>query len=59
MKYTLQSWKQDGEYFAFKNYKIFYRFAGKQDAPTLFLIHSYPTSSFDWSKIWYDLSEQY
>lgn len=59
MKYTLQSWKQDGEYFAFKNYKIFYRFAGKQDAPTLFLIHGYPTSSFDWSKIWDELSEQY
>lgn len=59
MNYTLQSWKQDGKYLSFKNYKIFYRFSPKRDAETIFLIHGYPTSSFDWSKIWDKLTENY
>lgn len=59
MHHTLQSWKEDGSYIDFKNYKIFYKFSSKSDAQTILLIHGYPTSSFDWSKIWDQLSEKY
>lgn len=59
MNYTLQSWKQEGNYLTFNNFKIFYKFSPKRDAETIFLIHGYPTSSFDWAKIWDTLKENY
>lgn len=59
MHYTLHTWQEDGKYIAFKEHKIFYKFSAKLNAPTIFLIHGYPTSSWDWMKIWDQLSAQY
>ncbi len=59
MYHTLQSWHKTGKYFSFHNFNIFYQYSNKAGADTLFLIHGYPTSSYDWSKIWDTLSEQY
>ena len=59
MKHTLQSWEHEGNYLSFKDYKIFYKFSPKLNAQTIFLIHGYPTSSFDWAKIWDTLAENY
>lgn len=59
MKHTLKTWEQQGNYSAFKNYKIFYKFSPKPNSQTIFLIHGYPTSSFDWAKIWDALKADY
>lgn len=59
MYHTLQSWHKAGQYFSFHNFDIFYRHSSKTEAETIFLIHGYPTSSYDWSKIWDTLSERY
>lgn len=59
MQHTLQRWREEGKYIDFKKYKIFYKFSAKPNAQTIFLIHGYPTSSFDWSKIWNQLADQY
>ncbi|MEJ2882815.1 alpha/beta fold hydrolase [Pedobacter sp. GR22-6] len=39
--------------------KIFYREAGPRDAPTLLLLHGYPSSSFMFRNLINDLSDQY
>lgn len=59
MYHTLQSWHKTGKYFSFNNFNIFYQYSDKPQAETLLLIHGYPTSSYDWSKIWDTLSEKY
>ena len=41
------------------NFDIFTSIQGKTEVKTIFLIHGYPTSSYDWSKIWDTLSERY
>lgn len=49
---TLDDWKNGGEYFAYGDHPIFFRknLAGK-DEVTL-LLHGFPSSSFDYHKIW-------
>ncbi len=39
--------------------KIFYREAGPKDAPTLLLLHGYPTSSHMFRELMRDLADQY
>lgn len=51
--HTLQSWQQQGNYFNYKGYKLFYVEQG-EGTPVVFL-HGYPTSSFDWTYIWNNL----
>ncbi|CAF3644636.1 unnamed protein product [Rotaria sp. Silwood1] len=47
------NWAQQGKYFNFNGYPIFYYDSNIRDAsaiskPTLLLLHGYPTSSIDW-----------
>jgi pimeloyl-ACP methyl ester carboxylesterase len=37
----------------------YWREAGNSNAPTLLLIHGFPTASWDWEKIWSDLVARY
>ena len=53
----LTEWKNTGKYFDFKGRNIFYQENGKGE--TLVLVHGFPTSSWDWEKIWPKLSEKY
>ncbi|HAI74759.1 MAG TPA: alpha/beta hydrolase [Microscillaceae bacterium] len=46
----LQDWKNKGQYFDYKGHTIFFVQDG-QGVP-LVLIHGYPTSSWDWYKLW-------
>lgn len=52
-----QEWKQKGQYFSYKNQQIFYRQEGNGEV--LMLIHGFPTSSWDWWKIWPDLTSKF
>ncbi|WP_299609349.1 alpha/beta hydrolase [uncultured Aquimarina sp.] len=54
---NLQDWKNSGLYFTYKNHEIFYKKEGKGDP--LILVHGFPTSSWDWHKIWDRLVDSY
>ncbi|MBZ2169408.1 alpha/beta fold hydrolase [Marinobacter sp. F4216] len=54
---TLEWWQQGGKWFSYDGHAIFSRMAGQGDA--LVLLHGFPTSSWDWSRIWPMLSQQF
>lgn len=54
---TLKDWKASGSYFKYQEYQIFYKETGTGEP--LILIHGFPTSSWDWKKIWDSLSQKY
>lgn len=56
---TLEEWQKSGQFFKFNTHDIFYRVCEKAQAPTLLLIHGFPTSSWDFTKIWQPLSEHF
>ncbi|MEQ3694123.1 MAG: alpha/beta hydrolase [Alcanivorax sp.] len=71
-KISLEQWQASGHYFNHKYGDIFYRthpsiFIGSKskeqnqpsEKPVLLLIHGFPTSSWDWHKLWFPLSEHY
>ncbi|WP_378183714.1 alpha/beta fold hydrolase [Aquimarina sp. SS2-1] len=53
----LQDWKKSESYYSYKNYQIFYKEEGS--GVPLILVHGFPTSSWDWNKIWSPLSKEY
>lgn len=53
----LQRWPQEGEYFEFHGHRLFVRQGGQGDP--LLLIHGFPTSSFDWLRLWPGLAVRY
>ena len=54
---NLNQWHTSGDYFDFHGQQIFYRVKG--EGVPLLLIHGYPTASFDWGKVWPQLSETF
>lgn len=56
---SLEQWLEAGAYFTFNKHRLFYRDSGKHDKPTIVLIHGFPTSSWDWLKIWPLLEKHY
>jgi len=54
---NLTTWKSSGTYFSYKNHQIFAKENGVGE--TLVLIHGFPTSSWDWHKIWEPLMKKY
>lgn len=54
---TLDDWQTTGDYFDFHGQKIFYKVSG--EGTPLLLIHGYPTASFDWCKVWPQLSDKF
>ena len=54
---TIAQWKSKGIFFRHKGHSIFYVEEGQGDV--LLLIHGFPTSSWDWVKIWPTLTKYY
>ncbi|NWS77864.1 MEST protein, partial [Crotophaga sulcirostris] len=58
---ALLSWRSSGGYFTYKNQNIFYRDStgavGSSDI--VVLLHGFPTSSYDWCKIWEGLTQRF
>ncbi|NWZ01340.1 MEST protein, partial [Loxia curvirostra] len=58
---ALRSWKSSGSFFTYKDLNIFYRDSsgavGSSDV--VVLLHGFPTSSYDWSKIWEGLTQRF
>lgn len=59
---TLQEWRNMGQYFNYRGNAIFYQdFRGyKADEESVVLcIHGFPTSNYDWSKVWEPLKQNF
>lgn len=55
---TFQDWKNEAKYFTYKQeHQIAYWEGGT--GPTLLLIHGFPTASWDWHKMWTDLTSRF
>lgn len=54
----LSVWQQQGQYFDYAGQSIFYQDSGSGQEVIL-LIHGFPTSSWDWYKIWPELAKHY
>ncbi|NWZ87960.1 MEST protein, partial [Poecile atricapillus] len=58
---ALRSWKSSGSFFTYKDLNVFYRDSsgavGSSDV--VVLLHGFPTSSYDWSKIWEGLTQRF
>jgi len=47
---TPDAWASGGTTFAWRGHELFARVAGH--GPTLLLLHGFPTSSWDWARVW-------
>ncbi|NXG42002.1 MEST protein, partial [Psilopogon haemacephalus] len=58
---ALLSWRSSGGYFTYKDQNIFYKDSagavGSSDI--VVLLHGFPTSSYDWYKIWEGLTQRF
>ncbi len=57
MSPELLIWKSKGNYFNFKNHKVFYIKEGI--GPVLTIFHGYPYSSFDFKDVWDELIQKF
>ncbi|XP_038667721.1 mesoderm-specific transcript homolog protein isoform X1 [Scyliorhinus canicula] len=55
---SLYSWRMVGTFFTFKDHRIFYRdsMGAVGSSDIVILLHGFPTSSYDWHKIWEGLT---
>ncbi|NXG05507.1 MEST protein, partial [Sakesphorus luctuosus] len=57
----LRSWRASGTFFTYKHHNVFYRDSagavGSSDV--VILLHGFPTSSYDWNKIWEGLTQRF
>ncbi len=67
---SAEQWRESGEYFSHRSHRIFYRRSRPDSAgqsadtspanrPTLLLLHGFPTSSWDWSPLWENLTPHF
>nr|XP_010297183.1 PREDICTED: mesoderm-specific transcript homolog protein isoform X3 [Balearica regulorum gibbericeps] len=58
---ALLSWRSSGSFFTYRDQNIFYRDStgavGSSDV--VVLLHGFPTSSYDWCKIWEGLTQRF
>lgn len=65
-----EQWRESGEYFPHRSHRIFYRRSRPDSAdqsaggslpnkPVLLLLHGFPTSSWDWSPLWENLTPHF
>lgn len=57
MPYTSHQWLETGTWFLYRGHRIFYRIEG--NGQPLILLHGFPTSSWDWHRLWDSLRNSY
>jgi len=57
MTYSIDQWHKKSKWFTYNGHKIFYMVEGSGES--LVLLHGFPTSSWDWHKIWDTLNQTY
>ncbi|XP_040199263.1 mesoderm-specific transcript homolog protein [Rana temporaria] len=58
---ALFAWRSTGAFFTFNEQQIFYResWGAVGSSDVVILLHGFPTSSYDWYKIWEGLTERF
>jgi len=56
---TTTEWKASGNFFKFEAYDIFFKEHQNEGKDTLFLLHGFPTASWDYWKMWELLKDDY
>ncbi len=59
---SVAEWRQAGHYRQYQNLRIFCRHpqaSADPGRPALLLIHGFPTASWDWYRLWPDLSQRF
>lgn len=59
MELSVEQWRERGHFSTLRGREIFCVDSGELDKPVIFLIHGFPTSSWDWVPIWAALNETY
>ncbi|MGB5267804.1 MAG: alpha/beta fold hydrolase, partial [Polyangiales bacterium] len=59
MGFSVEQWRERGHFSRLLGREIFCVDSGELDKPAIFLIHGFPTSSWDWAPIWSALHESY
>jgi pimeloyl-ACP methyl ester carboxylesterase len=60
MPHTFQSWRENGNRFEHGGHTIFYQAAsGPMSGSTLLCIHGLPTASWDWHRLWPQLTRSF
>jgi pimeloyl-ACP methyl ester carboxylesterase len=59
MSVSNEEWRAQGRYTRLLGYEIFCADTGEVGKPVIFLIHGFPTSSWDWAPLWNDLGASY
>ncbi len=60
-KMNLNDWRKNGKYFEYRGNQIFYRFDENSRNPKniVLCLHGFPSSSFDYHKIWSKLTKRF
>ncbi|XP_036433579.1 mesoderm-specific transcript homolog protein isoform X1 [Colossoma macropomum] len=58
---ALHTWRSSGRVFSFRGNDIFYKdsFGAVGSSDVVVLLHGFPTSSYDWHKIWEPLNQRF
>lgn len=59
MSISIEQWRERGHVARLMDRKIFCVDSGELDKPVIFLIHGFPTASWDWERIWPLLNESH
>jgi pimeloyl-ACP methyl ester carboxylesterase len=54
---TIDAWREAGTFVELGGHRMFFRREGQ--GPALLLVHGYPTSSWDWARVWPELVTRY
>ncbi len=54
----LQEWKENGKYFQYNNFNIFYQESNPESTSKIVFLHGFPTSSWDYHLLWNKLKEK-
>ena len=55
----LLKWRNEGHFYDFRGNQIFIIELGNRSKPPVVFLHGFPTSSFDYKKVWNMLSDEY
>ena len=57
--YSTQDWHDKGEYYDYDGTDVFYVEENPDAEETVVLVHGFPTSSWDWCKVWDELADDF
>ena len=59
MHTSIDDWRAEGRFVRLLGYEIFFVDSGGSHKPVVFMIHGFPTASWDWTRIWGNLTASY